>query len=80
VAFYTLLSLAPLLVLTVAIAGIVYGKKVAQGQLVLGLRDLVGPDVGRAIQTLLTSPHKPVSGVIAAVFGARLCFSGRQPY
>jgi len=66
VAFYTLLSLAPLLVLTVAIAGLVYGKKVAPRELVLGLRDLVGSDVGRAIQILLTSPHKPVSGLIAA--------------
>jgi hypothetical protein len=42
VAFYTLLSLAPLLVPTVAIADLVYGKKVAPRQLVLGLRDLVG--------------------------------------
>lgn len=41
VAFYTLLSLAPLLILTVAIAGLVYDKRVAQGQLVLGLRDLL---------------------------------------
>jgi membrane protein len=76
VAFYTLLSLAPLLVLTVAIAGLVYGRKVAQGQLVLGLPDLVGPDVGRAIQILLTSPHKPVSGLIAAVFGTLTLFFG----
>ncbi len=76
VAFYTLLSLAPLLVLTVAIAGLFYGKKVAQGQLVSGLRDLVGPDVGRAIQILLTSPHKPVSGLIAAVFGTMTLFFG----
>jgi Virulence factor BrkB len=65
VAFYTLLSLTPLLVLTVAIAGLVYGKRVAQGQLILGLRDLVGPDVGRAIQILLTSPHQPVSGLMS---------------
>ncbi len=76
VAFYTLLSLAPLLILTVAIAGLVYGKKVAPGQLVLGLRDLVGTDVGRAIQILLTSPHKQVSGLVAAVFGTMTLFFG----
>jgi membrane protein len=50
VAFYTLLSAAPLLVLTASVAAFVYGKKDAQGQLELGLRNLVGPDVAPAIQ------------------------------
>ena len=76
VAFYTLLSLAPLLVLTVAIAGFVYGQKIAQGQLVLGARDLVGPDMGPAIQILLKGPHRPVSGLLAAVFGTLTLFFG----
>ncbi len=76
VAFYTLLSLAPLLVLTVTIAGLVYGKKVAQGQLTLGLRDLVGPDVAPAIQILLTGSHKPVTSLIATAFGTMTLFFG----
>jgi membrane protein len=63
VAFYTLLSLAPLLVITVSIAGIVYGKKDAQGELQFGFRKLLGPDVGPAIQILLTSRRKPLSGL-----------------
>jgi membrane protein len=75
-AFYTLLSLAPLLVLTAAIAGLVYGKKVAQGQLILGVRDLVGPEISRPIQVLLSSPHRPVSGWVAAVFGTMTLFFG----
>jgi membrane protein len=76
VAFYTLLSLAPLLILTVAIAGLVYDKRVAQGQLVLGLRDLLGPEIGPAIQVLLTSPRKPVTSLIATVFGIVTLFFG----
>ncbi len=76
VAFYTLLSLAPLLILTVAIAGLVYDKRVAQGQLVLGLRDLLGPEIGPAIQVLLTSPRKPVTSLIATVFGIMTLFFG----
>jgi membrane protein len=76
VAFYTLLSLAPLLVLTIAIAGLVYGKRVAQGQLVLGVRDLVGPDVGPAIQILLRNPHRSGSGLLTAVFGTLTLFFG----
>jgi membrane protein len=76
VAFYTLLSLAPLLILTVAIAGLVYDKTVAQGQLVLGLRDLLGPEIGPAIQVLLTSPRKPATSLIATVFGIMTLFFG----
>jgi membrane protein len=76
VAFYTLLSLAPLLILTVAIAGLVYDKRVAQGQLVLGLRDLLGPEIGPAIQVVLTNPRKPVSSLIATVFGIMTLFLG----
>lgn len=76
VAFYTLLSLAPLLVVTVSIAGFVYGKKDAQGQLEFGLRNLVGPDVAPAIQILLTSPRKPLTGFIAVIFGTAALLFG----
>ncbi len=68
VAFDTLLSLAPLLVITVSIAGFVYGKKDAQAELQFGLRNLLGPDVAPAIQMLLTSPRKQLSGFIAVLY------------
>jgi len=45
------------------------GKKDAQGELQFGLRNLVGPDVVPAIQILLKSPRKPLSGFIAVLFG-----------
>lgn len=76
VAFYTLLSLAPLLILTVAIAGLVFDKRVAQEQLILGLRDLLGPEIGPAIQVLLKTPRKPVTSLLATVFGMITLFFG----
>lgn len=76
VAFYTLLSLAPLLVLTVAIAGFVYGKHAAQSELISGLRDLVSPDISPAVQILLNRPHKPSTGMIAGIFGGVVLFFG----
>jgi len=69
VAFYALLSLAPLVVLMVATASCVYGRDAAQGALVFGLRNLGSPDISRAVQSLLTSPHKQVAGLIAILFG-----------
>src|SRR5262245_32003085 len=41
-AFYTMLSLAPLVVIVIAVAGMVFGKEAAQGQLVWQIQDLVG--------------------------------------
>jgi membrane protein len=55
-AFYTLLSLAPLLVVVVAVAALVYGQDAARGQLVWQIQGLVGPAGARAIQGLVQGP------------------------
>jgi hypothetical protein len=55
-AFYTLLSSAPILVIVIAVAAFVYGQQAAQGQLVWEIQDLVGPDRAVAIQSLITNP------------------------
>jgi membrane protein len=68
-AFYTLLSLAPLLVVIVAVAGFAYGQQAAQGQLVWEIQGLVGPDRARAIQALIQNAYKPSTGLIATVLG-----------
>jgi membrane protein len=77
VAFYTLLSLAPLLVLIVSVAGLFLGRRAAQGQLTWQIENLLGPEVASAIQGLLHSRPKPVSGaigvfvsIITLLFGA----------
>src|SRR3984893_10060737 len=68
-AFYTLLSMAPLLVVVIAIAAIVYGKQAAQGQLFWQIRDLVGPNGARTIQGLLEGAYKPGTGALATMLG-----------
>lgn len=68
-AFYTLLSLAPLLVVIVAVAGLVYGQEAARGQLVWQIQGLVGPDGARAIQGLVQGAYKPGTGAIATLLG-----------
>jgi len=76
VAFYSLLSLAPLLILMVAIAGRVYGADAAQGALVLGFRNLVSPEISPAVQSMLTRPQGQSTGFIAVVFGGLILFFG----
>jgi membrane protein len=61
-AYYTLLSLAPLLVLVVAIAGLVFGDDAARGQVGKELGTLVGPEAGEGIQTVLAHARGPEGG------------------
>jgi len=68
-AFYTLLSSAPLLLIVVAVAALVYGQQAARGQLVWGIRGLVGSGRAQAIQDLIQSAYKPGSGLIATAVG-----------
>jgi len=68
-AFYTLLSLAPLLIVIVAVAALVYGQEAARVQLVWQIQGLVGPDGARAIQGLVQGAYKPGTGVIATLLG-----------
>ena len=68
-AFYTLLSLAPILIVVVAIAALAFGQKAAQGQLIWEIQDLVGTEGARAIQDLIQSAYKPATGTLATVLG-----------
>jgi membrane protein len=68
-AFYTLLSLAPLLIVVVAVAALAFGQKAAQGQLIWEIQDLVGTEGAQAIQDLIQSAYKPAAGTAATVLG-----------
>jgi membrane protein len=67
--FYTMLSIAPLLVISIGIAGMVFGHEAAQGRIADQLSALVGPQGGEAIQALVKQASNPAHGTIATVFG-----------
>ena len=67
VAFYTLLSLAPLLVIVVAMASLFFGRRAAEGQLVWQIQDLIGLQAAETVQTLLQAAQAPGAGLIASV-------------
>jgi membrane protein len=75
-AFYTLLSLAPLLVVVIAVAGAVFGRKAAEGQIVWQFQDLMGREGAEIVQTLLQGAHRPGVGTIAAILGLLTLFYG----
>lgn len=69
-AYYTAFSLAPLLIIAIAIAGAVFGQDAAQGEIVGQIQGLVGRQGAEAIQTMLQNAHKPGSGgTVATIVG-----------
>jgi membrane protein len=75
-AYYTIFSLAPLLIIAIAIAGLAFGAKAAQGQIAGQIQGLVGSDGAKAIQTMIRSAHKPAHGVIGTLIGVFTLFLG----
>ena len=69
-AFYTVFSLAPLLVITIAIAGLVLGQEAAQGQIFDQLRILIGAASAEAVQDVVQNANtKPATGVLTTIIG-----------
>lgn len=69
-AYYTLFSIAPLLLIAIAVAGLVFGRSQAQAQIVAQIRTVMGDAGGKAIEEMLVSAAKPKTGTFAIVIGA----------
>jgi len=65
IAYYTVFSLAPLLLIVIAVAGAVFGRDAVQGEIVAQLQGLIGHDGALAIQGLIKSASKPADGLLA---------------
>jgi len=68
-AFYTIFSLAPVLIVTIAVAGLAFGQIAAEGEILQQLQSIVGETGARAVQALILSVNRPTLGVIASVIG-----------
>ena len=75
-AFYTLFSMTPILVLAIAFAGYVFGVEAAQGEIVVQIQGLVGPNGAQVIQALLAAARDPDSGRVATLIAFALLLLG----
>ncbi len=70
IAFYTIFSLAPLLIIAITIAGAVFGQEAAQNQIVEQIQGLIGKQGAQAVQTMIQNTQQPGSGgILATTFG-----------
>jgi membrane protein len=68
-AFYTVFSLAPLLLVALAVAGLLWDRGQIQGQLIAEIQGLMGPQGAQAVQTMLANAGRHGSGVLASILG-----------
>ena len=83
--FYTLFSLAPLLIVAIAVAGFFYGEKAARGEFAAEIQKQVGVKLAQVVQELIKNASQParsikasIIGVVTLVVGAAGVFSQLQ--
>ena len=75
-AYYTMFSLAPLLLIVVSVSGLVFGEDAARGEIQAQLQGLMGEQGAGAVQGLLASVREPAEGLTATFVGLVLVFVG----
>jgi membrane protein len=68
-AYYTTFSAAPLILIVVSVAGLVFGQEAARGEIFAQLRGLIGEQGAVAVEGLLQSVSKPKDGALGTVIG-----------
>lgn len=76
ISYYTVFSIAPLLLIATAVAGLVFGEDAARGAVVEQLRGLLGDSGAQAIQGLIESAAQPKDGAFATAIGLFLLLVG----
>src|SRR5512147_1568430 len=68
-AYFGIFAIAPVLIIAIAIAGLVYGHTAAEGNIVRSISGVIGSSTAQFVQELIASASKPGAGVVAAVVG-----------
>ncbi len=74
--YYSLFSIAPLLLIVISIAGLVFGEEAARGAIFGQLAGLVGDQSAQAVQGLLQAADKPKQGIVSTVIGIAVLLLG----
>src|SRR5260370_22302191 len=69
IAFYTVTSIAPVLIIVIAIAGLVFGEDAARGAIAAQLSGLMGVESAAFLQTVIASAANRSSGMLATALG-----------
>jgi membrane protein len=76
IAYYTIFSIAPILIIVIAVAGLVFGQDAAEGAIVGQLSGLMGEQSAEAIQSMIKSASNRQSGIVATMIGVATLLLG----
>lgn len=68
-AFYTVFSLTPILIISISVAGFFFGEEAARGEISRQVRGLIGPGAAEAVEDMIKNSSRPQEGIIATVLG-----------
>ena len=74
--YYTLFSIAPLLLIVIAVAGLFFGDEAARGEITAGMQGLMGEQGAKAVEDMVANASKPKEGLIATVVGVFVLLIG----
>jgi membrane protein len=74
--YYTAFSLAPLLLIVISVAGLLFGQEAVRGEIFGQLRSLMGDDAAAAIEAILASTRRPEEGLVATGIGLGVLLIG----
>jgi membrane protein len=74
--YYTLLSLAPLVLMTVAVAGLVFERATVERRIVTEMGLLIGSEGSEVVQTVLRHARDPAKGTLSVVIGTAVLLLG----
>lgn len=75
-AYYTMFSIAPLLLIVISVAGLIFGVDAARGEILGQMHELMGPDGAKTVQALLLSVSQPAESITAMLVGTVLLLIG----
>ena len=76
ISYYTVFSIAPLLIIVIAVAGFVWGRDAVQGEIIQQLSGLIGNEGAAGIQALIESANKPAKGIVATIISVGVLIVG----
>jgi membrane protein len=66
-AFYTTLSLSPLVIIVVAVGGLIFGRSTAQAHILSQVQAMIGPEGGNAVELMFANAQKPAAGIVGTI-------------
>ena len=69
IAFYTATSIAPILLIVIAVAGLVFGREAAQGAITAQLGGMMGQQTAEVLQSAIANSSNTSAGTLATIIG-----------